>query len=854
MFNIYTFVPLTTFICYFVLVVLILRGPKSLQVKAFAWYIGAMMVWSLGSFMMRTGLPPDTLFWNKVLLFGMTFVPIAFFRFSQAFAKIEGQSVLLYLGFVSYAILAVSNLLGLIVTNASLENGNFYYELGPMTIFMTIVSFGFILLSIYNLLPRNDWSEHKDRLKYPLTGAIIVLLGGTINLYPPLGQYPLDIAANTINGLLITFAIYRYRFLNITFIMRQGIVYSIITTCITITYLLLIFILHKWFHNNASIVVSLIMAVLIALLFQRLKDFVQLLIDRAFFRKKYDYRETLKKFSHIMTAILDLNQLSQSILELLTKAFHIRHASLFLRDPEKEDYLILHNSYGITYTPDFISKFERNNPLINWPKDKGRLLTRNDLETLPVFLGMWDEELKELEEEKIELFVPLMRREKLIGVIVLAEKLSDEPYSNEDCELLSMVANEAAIAIENAWLYQQAKLEANTDNLTKLYNHRYFHEYMAMECERTATEDDVFSLVLVDIDLFRVYNDVHGYTEGDKALEWVASVIRRSVRPTDITVRYGGDEFAIICPGIPTAGAATLAEHIRNSIENKFEDPRGMTGMLTVSAGVVCNPQHGTSREKLLKEAHKALALAKNKGGNKVLILPDDKTPDQKFGAGQQPELERNLRESYLATIYALAATIDAKDKYTYGHSANVTRYATTIAESMGLTGEMLEIIRQAAFLHDIGKIGVPEQVLNKKDPLNEHEWGILMAHVDVGVAILKNVPSLSEAIPDIHSHHERYDGGGYPRGLKGDKIPLGGRILSVADAFDAMTSNRPYRKAMSVAMALTELKRHAGAQFDPDVVDVFVKLIQKGQIKVHSPTSQIDKIVPTVFFKEPAN
>lgn len=852
MLNFYIFVPLTTFICYCVLMVLILRGPKSLQIKAFTWYIGAMMVWSLGSFMMRTGLPPDTLFWNKVLVLGMTFVPIAFFRFSRALAGIQGQTVLLYLGYVSFAVLMVSNLTGLVVSEAYLQGGNFYYHLGPMVPFLTIYTYGYILLSIYNLLPKGDWVEYQDKLKYPLIGAIIMLLGGTINLYPPLGQYPLDLAANTVNALLITFAIYRYRFLNINFMVRQGIVYSIITTCITITYLLLILILHKWFQNKASIVVSLIMAVLIALLFQRLKDFVQLLIDRAFFREKYDYRETLKKFSHIMTSILDLNQLSQSTLELLTKAFHIRHASLFLRDPEKEDYLVMHSSYGINFSPEFISRFERHNPLINWPSDKGRLLTRHDLETLPIFLGMWDDELQELAEEKVELFVPLLRRDNLIGVIVLAEKLSGEPYSNEDCELLSMVANEAAIAIENAWLYHQAKLEANTDNLTKLYNHRYFHEYLSMESERAATEGSVFSLILIDIDLFRVYNDVHGYMEGDKALVWIASLIRRSVRPTDITVRYGGGEFAIICPGIPATGAATLAEHIRNSIENKFEDPRGMNGMLTVSAGVVCNPQHGTTRDKLLKEAHQALALAKNKGGNKVLILPNDtEAAAREHGATQQPELERNLRESYLATIYALAATIDAKDKYTYGHSANVTRYATTMAESMGLTGETLEIIRQAAFLHDIGKIGVPEQVLNKKEPLDENEWGILMTHVDVGVAILKNVPSLSEAVPEIHSHHERYDGGGYPRGLKGDKIPLGGRILSVADAFDAMTSNRPYRKAMSVPMALTELKRHAGTQFDPEIVSLFVKLLQSGQIKVPSPTSQ-PKVLPAVFTREP--
>jgi putative nucleotidyltransferase with HDIG domain len=186
-----------------------------------------------------------------------------------------------------------------------------------------------------------------------------------------------------------------------------------------------------------------------------------------------------------------------------------------------------------------------------------------------------------------------------------------------------------------------------------------------------------------------------------------------------------------------------------------------------------------------------------------------------------------------LGTIHALAATVDAKDHYTYGHSEKVAKYATEIAQELGYSRDNLESVRVAALLHDIGKIGVPDHVLSKPGPLSNKEWEIMRRHPDLGAAILKHIDAFKDCLGGVLHHHERYDGSGYPAGLKGDNIPLNARILAVADAYDAMTSERPYRCGkMTREQALSELRRCAGKQFDPIVVEVFVNLFEEPKLE----------------------
>lgn len=213
----------------------------------------------------------------------------------------------------------------------------------------------------------------------------------------------------------------------------------------------------------------------------------------------------------------------------------------------------------------------------------------------------------------------------------------------------------------------------------------------------------------------------------------------------------------------------------------------------------------------------------------------------------QLAQEKQNNSTNILDTIHALAATVDAKDHYTYGHSEKVAKYATEIAQELGYSWDSLESIRVAALLHDIGKIGVPDQLLGKPGPLSRKEWEVMRSHPDLGVAILKHIDAIKDCLVAVLHHHERYDGGGYPAGLKGENIPLDARILAVADAYDAMTSERPYRCGkMTCEQALAELTSCAGKQFDPRVVEVFVSLFEEPKLaemrSERSPAIAIDR------------
>jgi putative nucleotidyltransferase with HDIG domain len=192
--------------------------------------------------------------------------------------------------------------------------------------------------------------------------------------------------------------------------------------------------------------------------------------------------------------------------------------------------------------------------------------------------------------------------------------------------------------------------------------------------------------------------------------------------------------------------------------------------------------------------------------------------------------------------VYALAATVDAKDSYTYGHSRKVSEYSVAVSEKMNLPQERVDTIRAASLLHDIGKVGVPDSILNKKDPLSNEEWKPIKGHPELGVEILRHVIDLVNCLPAIRHHHEHYDGSGYPTGLKGEQIPIEARILSVADAYDAMTSPRPYREQLSMEEALKELRRCIGTQFDPKIVELFCNTITPVKHKILKSETEPDK------------
>jgi diguanylate cyclase (GGDEF)-like protein/putative nucleotidyltransferase with HDIG domain len=369
------------------------------------------------------------------------------------------------------------------------------------------------------------------------------------------------------------------------------------------------------------------------------------------------------------------------------------------------------------------------------------------------------------------------------------------------------------------------------DGVTGFYNHSLFQERAREEMEQAKSLNIPVSLLMINIDLFHIYNEIHGHAEGDRALAEMAKVIRGMARETDLLFRYSGDEFAILAPGIKCSEASALAERMRKAVESHhFPGLVSGKGVLTISIGIACYPEHVADAEPLAFCAELALLESKKKGRNAVTVYAPiaDAEAQSSKASDKQAALSKAGQLSYVSTILALAAALDAKDTHTYGHSQKVAKYAVMLGEAIGIEPERLSALRTAALLHDIGKIGIPDGLLLKPQRFNDEERKEVQKHAVLAVNILKHIPSFSNLLPQIVHHHERFDGTGYPDGMRGEDIPLESRILSIADSYDAMTSPRPYKPTLTVKEAIAEMKKCAGTQFDTKLVKVFCEIIEQ--------------------------
>jgi diguanylate cyclase (GGDEF)-like protein len=351
---------------------------------------------------------------------------------------------------------------------------------------------------------------------------------------------------------------------------------------------------------------------------------------------------------------------------------------------------------------------------------------------------------------------------------------------------------------------------ALTDPLTGLGNHRHFHERLQHDLDKAQDEGFALTLVLLDIDNFKQVNDRHGHPIGDRVLAQVAARLRQGGE----AFRLGGDEFALLLARRDEHEGLSIA---RSVIERLAEKPLESGEFLSMSAGVATYPQHGVERADLVRVADSALYMAKEQGKNTVRVYRPDIAGIQELRRlAEGPDRAARLRAAA-----SLAHAVDARDAYTGSHSYMVGELAARVAKRIGLDSEAIELTRLAGSLHDLGKLAIPEEILRKPGPLNEAERLVLERHPQIGYRMLDSLGVEPVATWVLH-HHERWDGAGYPEQKAGPDIPLGARILFVADAYDAMTTDRVYRGRLSHDRAIAELERCAGTQFDPDVVAAF--------------------------------
>jgi diguanylate cyclase (GGDEF)-like protein len=526
----------------------------------------------------------------------------------------------------------------------------------------------------------------------------------------------------------------------------------------------------------------------------------------------------------LATASLDLDLVLAELLPRTRALLGADYCSLVLRDVEGGPLTIraadgpdTEQIVGLALPPDetFSGRIIAAKAMQRWDRDKD-----DPAEVAPVSALMHPGTLPHA-----SIGAPLLVQDRAIGTIVAA---NHRPVTFTDAALrfLTTVAAQAAVAVENARLHADTLRLARYDSLTGLANRRYFLEQLARDVVTASRYDRPLALLIIDLDHFKDINDTFGHLAGDTLLREIANRLSTQLRRSDFPARYAGDELAIIMPETGLPGAMALAERLRAATAaTPLHTGEAKLARLTLSVGVAIYTP-GTTVTDFLRAADSALYFAKHEGRNRV-CGPD---AAQAALSGTTDDLAAILSGGNQSVIEELAAAVDARVAQSAGQAALVASVAVALGAVLGLAADELDTLRSAALVHDIGEVAIAPDILGRPGPLGARELALVRAHPRRSYDLLAAVPAFQAALPQILHHHERWDGQGYPDGLAAEAIPLGARIIAVADTWIALTTNRPHRAALSVAAALTEIEHGAGTQFDPAVVAALPEVVSRGR------------------------
>jgi diguanylate cyclase (GGDEF)-like protein len=995
--NVYTLFPLVATIAYIpLLVTTISSRPWQTRHKLFILFLIAAMTWSLTDVFLRSNsFPQYNVLLLKLILITYTWMAVQFYCFLSSFFA-PGQGRWLPLAYTSLAAVIVLVLLGYIAEGVTVEGDKIYLDYGRGLIFLALPLLTLAARTTYvfgKMLKILDNPVLRSQI-FSLMLGLFVLISFTLFTLLPWGrEYAVSHFGNLINALILSYAVTRHQLVDIRIVLRRGLAWMSLGIIGIASYGLLLFILHVVLGFELDFTatsIATLVAALVAIFIFKLRGYLFTTMGKVFQGESYNYRQKLSDFASKIHNVFSLNEQGGELLSLVTRAIGCKRASLLFLEVGSDNFaawLVEPMSKDNSLSN---LRLTGQNPIVEYLRQERKLLARESLDILPEFRSLWEQEKAEIKSHEIELFMPLISRDRLIGILVLDKKQSGR-YSLEDINLLEYVTSRVAvsmekeyirerlsereeelsvinrssaiitssldipgvydnfieemkkaadvswsaivlirkdklyflalsseidsswklgdsfpikgtatewlathkealvesdlsreskfvtgkyhlkrgirsitylplilkdevigsfivascrpnaygqkqvmlleqlayqivISVENSRLYTEAEEKARIDELTGLLNRRSLDEMMVSEISRHSRYGGSFSLIIIDLDNFKVFNDSHGHLAGDKLLGKIGGIMKSAIRSADQAFRYGGDEFAILLPNTPTDATNQVAERIRKQVATKAKTD---FIPITASLGLACWPADGIDSNEVIVSADAALYQAKRNGGNRIhcasgTLLPSDETA---------VSAEATHDSENLSTIYTLAATVDAKDYYAHSHWKKVKEYTVALAEALKLESAEISKLETCALLHDIGKIGVSDKILNKRGTLTAEEWETIKVHPQVGANIVSHAPQLAPCLSAILYHHEKYDGSGYPKGLKEEEIPLDARILAIADAFAAMTSVRSYSEALPVIEALEQIKQGAGGQFDPHLVSVFTSVIEASPI-----------------------
>ena len=546
-----------------------------------------------------------------------------------------------------------------------------------------------------------------------------------------------------------------------------------------------------------------------------------------------DYPEVIQSLNEVLKNKTNVNDFFYSIHNILTNKLNCFFTA-FGSYNTQANYINLKliDKIGGTYSSRIFSS-ESGNPIIECYQNKCSVI-----KTDSKFLN-----IPYLQNSQVAV-IPLISVNNCIGVMLVGDN-----NAKNNLDLYSFLACHLGLFIHNSELIEKVSEKTNIDSLTLLSNHRGFQEILSNELTTAQTKSSRLSIIMMDINNISKINRELGHAKGDEVIKLVAEKVKQNIRSSDSAGRYGGDEIAIILPDTDTDEAKYIAEYLTYSLSCCFVDD---VGPVKVAVGIATFPESTKDQEKLLILAEQAMYISQSKGykdGMSAIVSSTDfnfwddmalnsfaevlTKRHSQIGINFEEELvhkfnneQINSKNHLMEMVTSLASAIDAKDTYTKGHSTSVSRYSEALARAINLPEAEVERIKLGALLHDVGKIGIPENVLRKPTNLSEEEWEIMKQHPVIGAEkVLMPNETLRDLIPIVKYHHEHWDGTGYPDKLRGEEIPFSARIVSIADSYHALISDRPYRKGLTVQKACEILKMGAGIQWDSNLVRQFIQI-----------------------------
>ncbi|MBQ7450299.1 diguanylate cyclase [bacterium] len=552
-------------------------------------------------------------------------------------------------------------------------------------------------------------------------------------------------------------------------------------------------------------------------------------------KKKFniDYIDFIKKICSLIEKQSSFQDFYNEVHDLLTNVINTSYTGIGLYNNKSNSiHLKVLSKSGATYTSRIFKNDTESGIIKAFEENKKVILSSSEFLNNPY-----------IDNTSVGIF-PLSHNGEKCGVF-----LAGDEQINSRLDIYEIVNKLLSLYVLNEQLVENKNLSSDIDALTGLASHGAFQEKLADEIKKASTMKTELSVVIFDINSISQINRELGHAKGDEIIRTVADKIAQSSSDKSLIGRYGGDEIAAIMPNTSVEEAKYFAEYVAYSLSCCLIDN---VGPIRVSIGISSYPENTQDQEKLLIMAEQAMYISQSKGyqhGMATIVSSQDfdfwddmalssfasvlTKRHAQVGISFEEELVKKFHNEeiisqhhLLDVVTSLASAIDAKDTYTKGHSTGVARYSEALARAYGLEEKEIERIKLGAVLHDVGKIGIPEQILRKPTSLSDEEWQIMKQHPTIGVEkVIKPNRQLHDLIPMVKYHHERYDGKGYPEGIKGTDIPLAARIVSVADAYHALVSDRPYRKGMSIEQACDILQEGAGTQWDKELVRIFVSI-----------------------------